>query len=60
MRNVKQDLLAGYDRVVVVGTNKHALKKVDAELARAGLTIPSRVRLVLRDRFDRADLGKPN
>jgi len=35
--NVKQDLRAGFGKVIVAATDKPALKKVERELARAGL-----------------------
>ena len=47
--NVKQDLLAGFKRVLVVATDEAALGKVERQLATAGLLIPRRVDLVLRD-----------
>jgi len=46
--NVKQDLLSGINRVVVVATDKEARQKVEHELAAAGLLSP-RVTVVLRD-----------
>jgi len=50
LRNVKQNLAAKYDKVIVVATDKPAFKKIDKQLAQAGLLIPGRVELVLRDR----------
>jgi predicted RecB family endonuclease len=50
VRNVKQDLLSGFDKVIVVATDKEALGKVERELARAGLMIPNRVEVILRER----------
>ena len=47
--NVKQDLLAAFDRVIVVATDESALRKVEEQLAQAGLIIPTRVEIVLRD-----------
>lgn len=47
--NVKQNLLSGFSKVLVVVTDKTALKKVEGQLAKAGLIIPKRVRVVLRD-----------
>lgn len=49
--NVKQDLLSGFSNVKVVATDETALRKVEKQLARAGLLIPARVELVLRTRF---------
>ena len=48
VRNVKQDLLSGFDKVLIVATDKKALGKVERELARAGLIIDGKVEIVLR------------
>lgn len=45
--NVKQDLLSGFRRVLVVATNPRALEKVEEQLGRAGL-LSGRVLVVLR------------
>ena len=47
--NVRQDLRAGFDRVLVVATDESALKKVEGQLAREGMSIPTRVNVVLQD-----------
>ena len=47
--NVKRDLLTGFDKVIVVATDKTALKKVEGKVAKAELLIPTRVEVVLRD-----------
>ena len=47
VRNVKQSLLAGYDKVLVVATDKKAFAKVERELAATGLLGLTRVVLVL-------------
>ena len=48
--NVRQDLLARFDRVIVVATDEKAMGKVERQLAKKGLLgIPSRVNVVLRD-----------
>lgn len=52
--NVKQDLLAGFSRVRVVATDEAALRRVEGQLARAGLLLPRRVDVVLRDGPSRA------
>ncbi|MEX2217668.1 MAG: DUF87 domain-containing protein [Phycisphaerales bacterium] len=44
--NVRNDLRAGYARVVVACTDKAALAAVEASLARAGLLVPPRVAVV--------------
>ena len=41
-------------RVTGVATDEAALRKVERQLARAGLLIPTRVDVVLRDEFKRA------
>lgn len=51
LHNLKQDLLAGFQRVIFVATNQRAFEKVTRVLEEAKLLIPSRVRVVLRDRF---------
>ena len=52
--NVRNDLRSGFKNVIVVATDKGALTKVERELAAAGLIIPGRVQIVLRDRFKEA------
>ncbi len=47
VRNVKQDLLAGYDKVLVVATDKRAFAEVERGLAATGLLGLTRVVLVL-------------
>lgn len=49
--NVKQDLLSRFTKVLVVATDERALDKVERQLAKAGLIIPRRVEIVLRDGF---------
>ncbi len=49
VRNVKQDLLSGFDKVLIVATDEKALAKVEQELGRAGLIGVQRVEIVLRD-----------
>lgn len=43
IRNVKQNLLSAFDKVVIVATDKKALGKVERELARAGLLGSERI-----------------
>ena len=43
VKNVRDDLLEGFQRVIVVATDKMAMKKVESDLARGGLIIPGRV-----------------
>ena len=47
VRNVKQDLLAGYDKVLIVAIDKKAFAKVELEFAVTGLLGLKRVILVL-------------
>ena len=49
VHNVRQDLLAGFGRVLVVATNEMAFRQIERQLAKAGLVLPGRVALVLRD-----------
>jgi len=51
VRNVRQDLAAKYDKIIVVATDKNAFERIEKELAQAGLLIAGRVELVLRDNF---------
>lgn len=48
VENVRNDLRAGYDRIIVVATSEHAWVKVWRALQRAGLIIPQ-VSVVLRE-----------
>ncbi len=50
--NVQNGLRSRFAQVLVVATGEAALKKVERQLAEAGLFIPGRVRLVLRDGFE--------
>ena len=52
VRNVKQDLLSGFDKIIVVATDKKALGKVEREFAKAGLMGIERIEIVLRDASD--------
>lgn len=47
--NVRQDLLEGYSRVIVVATDETAMAKIERQLGRAGLILPGRVQPILRD-----------
>lgn len=49
--NVKNCLLSGFEKVIVVATDESALRRVDRELARARLVVPGRIEIVLRDRL---------
>ncbi len=47
VQNVKQDLIAKFDKVLVVATDKKAFEKVERELGRASLIISEKVEIVL-------------
>ncbi len=49
--NVKQNLLSKFDKILVVATDKTALNKVEQQLGKAGLIIPEKIEIVLRDGF---------
>ena len=49
VENVKWGFLSKFDKAIVVATDEASMGKVERELARAGLLIPRRVELVLRD-----------
>jgi hypothetical protein len=49
VQNVKQDLLSGFDKVIVVATDKSALEKLEKELAKTGLIIAGRVEILAGD-----------
>ena len=51
VRNVQQDLLSGFDKVLIIATDARALRKVEKELAHAGLIIPNKVDVTLRDQI---------
>ena len=55
---VKRDLLEGAEKVIVVATDEGALQKVERQLHSAGLLIPPRVVVVLRDGLNDALGGK--
>ena len=47
--NVRQNLKSGFRKILVVATDDAALRKVERQLAKAGLIIPTRVEVGLRD-----------
>ena len=51
VRNVRQNLKAGFTRVFVAATDETALSKVERQLARAELLIPKRVTVALADQL---------
>lgn len=56
--NIKSCLLSAGkdDRVVVVATNEVAMKKIEKRVGEAGVLIPGKVELVLRDQCDESRL----
>ena len=51
VKNVKQDLMFGCTRIVVVATDKGAYEKVERDLLKAGLLWIEKIRVVLRDEY---------
>jgi hypothetical protein len=49
VENVRQGLRSKLDRIIVVATDEAAMRIVERQLAKAGLIIPGRVELVLRE-----------
>jgi len=47
VENVRQDLLSGFSKVLVVATDEKALRVVEKELAQPGLQATARVRVVI-------------
>ena len=50
LRNIRQDLVARYDKIIVVATDKSAFEKIEKSIAKEGLLIPQ-VRIELAGRF---------
>jgi hypothetical protein len=51
LQNIRQNLLARYDTIIIIATDKPAYEKIEKTLAAAGLLLPPKVQLVLRDAF---------
>jgi len=49
IRNIQQNLAAKYNKVLIVATDKSAFKKIETKLVQAGLLIPGKVELILRN-----------
>lgn len=45
LRNIRQDLAAKYDKIIVVATNSSALEKIEHSLAKEGLIISHRIQI---------------
>ncbi|MHB9068789.1 MAG: ATP-binding protein [Sedimentisphaerales bacterium] len=50
-RNIRQDLAAKYDKIIVVVTDKNAFEKIEKSLAQEGLIIPNRIQIELAGGF---------
>lgn len=48
IRNVKQDLVSGFDKVLVVATDRMAFDRIERGLAKMGLLGMDRIKLILR------------
>lgn len=57
LQNIKQNLLVGYQRILIIATNEKALDKISKLLDKERLNIPSRIRVILRDRFTEDDFN---
>ncbi len=55
LHNIKQDLAAKYERILVIATNEKAKNKIERILADSVLLIQSRIRVILRDKFKADD-----
>ncbi len=51
LRNLRQNLMAKYDKIIVVATDQNALEKIEHSLAKEGLIIPGKVEVYQADRF---------
>ena len=51
LRNIRQDLAAKYDKIIVVATNKSALEKIEKSLAKEGLIIPDKIQIEQAGKF---------
>jgi hypothetical protein len=49
LHNVKQNLLSGFDRALIVATDKAAFRKIERDLAAAGLLGLDKIHVLLRD-----------
>lgn len=51
LRNIRQNLAAKYNKIIVVATDKKAFERIEKILATQGLLIVPKVELILRDEF---------
>ena len=49
LQNLRQNLAARYDKIIIIATSKSAHKKIEKQLAQTGLLIPEKVELILRN-----------
>ncbi len=49
LQNVRQNLLSGFENILIVATDIQAFKKVETELAKAGLLGIKKIQVVLKD-----------
>jgi len=54
VHNVRQDFLEGFQTIVVVATDENALRTVESQLAKAGLILPRRLRIILRNEGEKS------
>ncbi|MBM4103132.1 MAG: DUF87 domain-containing protein [Planctomycetes bacterium] len=47
LRNIRQDLAAKYDKIIVIATDKSALEKIQKNMGQEGLIIPHRIQVEL-------------
>ena len=50
LRNIRQDLAAKYDKIIIVATDKNAYDKIEKSMAKEGLIIP-KIQIELAGRF---------
>jgi hypothetical protein len=51
IRNLRQNLLAGYNQIIVIATTKDAYGQIEKDLAKSGLLIPNKIQLILARNF---------
>ena len=51
LRNIRQDLAAGYEKIIMVATDKNAFEKIEKSMAQEGLIIPHRIQVELAGGF---------
>lgn len=49
IRNIRQDIVVKYSKILVVATDKTAYQKIEKQLVREGLLLPGRVEIILQD-----------